>query len=147
MFQLLCITLALIAQPAWSDTVIATRTIRAQSILTPDDIMVKDVETPGAFTHIDEVVGQEARVALYAGRPVRLGEVGPPAIINRNQTVTLFFRQGALLIVGEGRALDRAGVGDVIRVMNTASRQTVSGTVSDSGAVRIGAPTNYDFLR
>ncbi|NSX54673.1 flagellar basal body P-ring formation chaperone FlgA [Parasulfitobacter algicola] len=128
-------TMAFLAMPAMAETLIASKTIRAQSIITPGDITVTDVAVAGAFTDPIQVIGQEARVVLYAGRPIRPGEVGPPALVERNQIVSLLFKQGGLTIATEGRALGRGGIGDLIRVMNLSSRSTVSGTVTPQGTV------------
>ncbi|HAW49029.1 MAG TPA: flagella basal body P-ring formation protein FlgA, partial [Roseovarius sp.] len=84
-----------------------------------------------------DLIGQEARVALYEGRPVRPGDVGPPAVIERNQVVPLIYLRGGLEIMTEGRSLDRAGIGDHVRVMNLASRATVSGRVTASGRILV----------
>jgi flagella basal body P-ring formation protein FlgA len=92
---------------------------------------------PGAVADPAEIVGLEARVALYPGRPIRPGDVGLPAVVERNQVVPLIFQRGTLLITAEGRALDRAGPGDVIRVMNVASRTTVSARVGADGAAYV----------
>ena len=137
--RLLLILLAL-AGPASADTVVAARTVRAQAILTPADLTVVDGQTPGTFRRPAEAVGQEARVVLYAGQPVRIDEVGPPAIVERNQIVPLLFRRGGLSIVTEGRALGRAGAGDRLRVMNIGSRNIVTGTVGADGRIRVGPP-------
>ena len=48
------------------------------------------------------------------------------------------YMRGPLRIVTEGRALDRAAVGQPVRVMNLASRQTVSGTVAEDGSIEVG---------
>jgi flagellar basal body P-ring formation protein FlgA len=61
-----------------------------------------------------------------------------PALVNRNQVVPLIYAQGNLTIVAEGRSLDRAGLGEMVRAMNLASRTTVSGIVTESGAIRVG---------
>ena len=83
------------------------------------------------------VVGQEARVAIFAGRPIGPSDIGPPALIDRNQIVLLTYRKGAITIVTEGRAMGRGGVGDLVRVMNLASRTTVSGHVAEDGTIRV----------
>lgn len=124
-----------IALPAMAETLIASKTIRAQTIISPDDISVTDVAVAGALTDPVQVIGQEARIVLYAGRPIRPGDVGPPALVDRNQIVPLLFKQGGLTIATEGRALARGGIGDVVRIMNLSSRTTVSGTVSPEGTV------------
>ena len=126
------------ALPVSAETLVATRTIRAQAILAPSDIALADANTPGALTDPADAVGLEARVVLYAGRPIRPGDLGPPATVTRNQTVTLLYRSCGLTIATEGRALGRGGPGDAIRVMNTASRSTVTGTVTETGAVLVG---------
>jgi len=139
--------LALLTAPAAADTVVAARTIRAQTLLSAGDVTLIDGDVVGAYGALDEVIGQEARGALYAGRPVRSNEVGPPAVVDRNQIVILLYRSGALTMAAEGRALGRAGVGDRLKVMNLTSRQTVTGLVRADGTVTVGPsfPAIADF--
>lgn len=130
--------LLLLADTAQAESVIAARTLRAMSVLGPEDLALQPGDVPGALTDISLAIGQEARVALYAGRPIRAADIGPPAIIDRNQIVPLAFALDGLDIRAEGRALARGGVGDVIRVMNISSRTTVSGRIAEDGTVRVG---------
>ncbi|WP_294620130.1 flagellar basal body P-ring formation chaperone FlgA [uncultured Roseovarius sp.] len=123
--------------PAMADTVLATRTIRAQSIIGPGDVVVKAVDIPGAATSPEAVIGLEARVSLYAGRPIRMNDVGQPALVERNQVVPLIFEKNGLQITTEGRSLDRAGSGETVRVMNMSSRNTVSGRVLPDGQIMV----------
>ena len=123
--------------PAGAETVIAAQTIRAQHVIGPEDLALSPAELPGAFTEMASVVGMEARVVLYAGRPIRASDVGPPALIDRNQVVTIVYDNGSLSITAEGRALGRAGAGDPLRVMNLSSRTTLFGTVQPDGTVRV----------
>lgn len=122
---------------AFAETVVATRTLRSHTIIGPKDVVAKDVVVDGAFERAENVIGQEARVTLYAGRPIRFGDVGPAAIIERNQIVMLVYKRGGLRIAADARALGRGGVGDLIRVMNLTSRTTVSGIVGADGAVTV----------
>lgn len=127
------------AAPACAQSVLAARTLRAQTVITPEDVVMSEETVNGAYTALEEVIGFETRVALYAGRPVRSGEVGPPALVERNQIVPLIYRAGGLVISADGRALGRAGVGETIRVMNLASRQTVSGRIRADGTIVVGS--------
>ena len=136
MIRLAALLLALGA-PAMADTVLATRTIRAQSIIGPGDVVVKAVDIPGAATSPEAVIGLEARVSLYAGRPIRMNDVGQPALVERNQVVPLIFETNGLQITTEGRSLDRAGSGETVRVMNMSSRNTVSGRVLPDGQIMV----------
>ncbi len=136
MLRAFCLSLCL-AAPAWADTVVAARTIRAQTVLSAGDLAVRGGEVPGGISDPAELIGQEARVSLYAGRPVRRSDVGPPAVIERNQIVPMIFEANGLTISAEGRSLSRAGPGDSVRIMNTSSRNTVSGRVLPDGRVRV----------
>ena len=124
--------------PAMADSLIALRTIHAQDVVALADMNAVAADIPGAISDASLVVGQEARITVYAGRPIRAADFGPPALIDRNQIVPLIYVAGGLQITTEGRALGRGGTGDVIRVMNLASRSTVSGIVTETGAVRVG---------
>jgi len=46
-----------------------------------------------------------------------------------------------LLILTEGRALTRGGVGEMIEVMNLTSRTKVSGQIGTDGVVYVGPPS------
>ena len=133
----LAIAACLMAAPAAADTVLAARTIRAQTLISPQDLVVKDVDVIGAISDPALIAGQEARVALYAGRPIRPGDVGPPALVERNQIISLVYDQSGFSITAEGRSLSRAGPGETVRVMNLSSRITVSGQVMSDGRVLV----------
>jgi len=124
---------------AIAESVVAARTIRAQSVIGPDDLTMASTAFPGALTDQAEAFGLEARVTIYAGRPVRAGDLGLPAVVERNQIVPISFLSGGLTIQAEGRALTRGGVGEVIRVMNLSSRTTVTGRIAPDGQVIVGA--------
>jgi len=127
------------AMPAVADTLLAARTMRARTVLTAQDVTVHEADVPGALRDPAQVIGQEARVALYAGRPIRPGDVGPPAVVERNQIVALHYRGAGISIVTEGRSMSRAGAGELVRVMNLSSRSTVSGRVLADGRVLVHA--------
>jgi len=131
------ILLLALGGPALADTVVATRTIRPQSILTAADLTVDSGRLPGAFRRPEAVIGQETRVVLYAGRPVLPEDIGPPAVIDRNQIVTLAYQRNGLSIRLDGRSLARAGIGERVRVMNLQSRATLTGRVQDDGTVAV----------
>jgi flagella basal body P-ring formation protein FlgA len=125
--------LVLLACPAAADTLLAARTIPAQSIITADDLIASQQVIPGSVTDPASIIGMEARVALYAGRPIRQGDVGFPAVVERNQIIILTFQRNGLAISTDGRALDRGGPGELIRVMNLASRATVTARIGFDG--------------
>ncbi|MEY8098090.1 flagellar basal body P-ring formation chaperone FlgA [Falsihalocynthiibacter sp. S25ZX9] len=125
------------ANASHGETLVAARTIPSHTIISPADVAIKDGNTLGALTLLEEVIGQEARVAIYAGRPIRRNDIGAPALVERNQIVKLAYSNGVLNISVEARALGRGSAGDVLRFMNLDSRTTISGTVQDDGSILV----------
>ena len=87
-----------LAAPVSAESLVATRTIRAKSLVAAEDLTLVSAELPGALSDPADAVGLEARVAIYAGKPIRPGDLGPPTLIERNQLVTLIFLSGGLAI-------------------------------------------------
>lgn len=129
------LAILLFAQAAQADMVVATRTIRPATVLLPSDVTLVAGSRPQGFERVEDVIGQETRVALYAGRPVLIDSIGPPALVDRNQIVSLKFQSHGLSISTDGRALERGGVGDRVRIMNLASRATLFGYVQADGTI------------
>jgi flagella basal body P-ring formation protein FlgA len=131
------VLLLALAAPVQADTLVATRLIRAASVIGPDDVAPGPAPVAGAAQDAAQVVGLETRVAIYPGRPVRLADLGPAAVVERNELVQLLFRRGGLSIVTEGRALARGAIDDTVPVMNLASRQTVQGVIRHPGLIEV----------
>lgn len=123
---------------ALADSVVAARVIRPQQVLVAEDLTMVAADIPEALTETAAALGQEARVAIYPGRPVKAADLGPAAVIERNQIVALAYRTGALTILTEGRALARGGAGEVIEVMNLSSHSKVTGRIGPDGTIDVG---------
>lgn len=126
-----------VAGLAQAEAVVALKTIRANTVLTAQDVSI-DPQLPSyGVDKIEDVVGMETRVVLYAGRPIRPENLQQPALVERNQIVPLVFDNGGLEISTHGRALDRGAEGEIIRVMNISSRKTLFGTVRPDGSIDV----------
>ena len=136
-FWVLTLLFLALAGSGRAETVVATRTLRAQTVIGAEDVALAASTVAGALIALDEAIGQETRTAIYAGRVIRVDDIGPPALIERNQIVSLVYRRGPLSILAEGRALGRGGVGDSLRVINIASRATVTGLVAPDGTLTV----------
>ena len=134
----LLLVAALSAGAVFAQSVTTVRAVRSQTVLAGRGSRLVGGRVPGGVGSIEEAVGQEAKVALYPGRPILVSQIHPPALVERNAVVRMSFASGPLQIVTEGRALERGAAGDPVRVMNLASRQTVTGTVSPDGSMRVG---------
>ncbi len=137
MKRALALILTVLAAPVSAEIVVATEIIRANTIIDPSVVALKRGNVPGVHTDLEAVIGLEARKAIYPGRPVRKGDVGAPALVERNQIVTLIYSSSGLSIEAEGRSLDRAGEGERLRVMNLGSRSTITGTVLPNGNIQV----------
>lgn len=127
----------ILIESARAESLVATRTLRAHSILTAQDMALAAQSYPGAATDPDAIIGLETAVALYKGRPILTEQLARPALVERNAVVPLAYRAGPVIIITEGRALDRGGADDLIRVMNIASRTTLAGRVGADGTVYV----------
>jgi flagella basal body P-ring formation protein FlgA len=127
----------LLCAPVHADIVVSNRTLRAGDVFKIQDLRVIEGQNTGGFDQVADVVGQEARTALYPNRPILVTQVGPPALIERNQVVQVRFAGSGLSISTEGRALERGGLGDRIRFMNLTSRATLFGVVQSDGQIAV----------
>jgi flagellar basal body P-ring formation protein FlgA len=135
-FCALTLMFAVLATGSRADVLVASHTLRPQTLIAAEDLQYNDSDAPGALA-AEDVIGLETKVSIYSGRPIRLQDIGPAAIVERNQSVPLIYHKGTLMILTEGRALERAGVGDVIKVMNIASKATVTARVDQDGSLQV----------
>jgi flagella basal body P-ring formation protein FlgA len=127
----------MVVSPAWSSVVVPVSPIRAGTVISYSDVTLLDENIPGVLTEMQEVIGREAKVNLYPGRPIRIQDIGSPTIIRRNSRVQIIYRTDLLRIVVDGRALSPAGLGESVQVMNSASRMTVVGMAVGPNLVEI----------
>ena len=80
-----------------AQSVTPVRAIRSHTILAAGDLTLAEAAVPGAVAEIAAAVGQEARVTLYPGRPILAGQIGAPALVERNQLVRMSYMRGAAL--------------------------------------------------
>ncbi len=84
-----------------------------------------------------ELFSREARRTIYAGQTVTLDNTRPVRLVERNQIVSVSFRHGGLEITMPARAMGAAAQGEWVKVMNTQTREMLSGIVQDGGWVLV----------
>ncbi|MDO5705304.1 MAG: flagellar basal body P-ring formation chaperone FlgA [Paracoccus sp. (in: a-proteobacteria)] len=131
----LILAVLLAAGPAHAEGWAAARTLPAGTVISESDLM-RTADARG-IRDAAQVVGQQTRFTIYEGRPVTASGLRAPRLVDRNQIVRLTWQRGPLLIEAEGRALSEGAAGDVIRVMNTNSRSTVSARINPDGTVAV----------
>ena len=102
-------------------------TIRARDL----DFVKQRRKSIGRNTIIDisRIVGKTPRRYLQTGKPLRMADLRMPILVVKGKLVTLTLKNQHIQITAQGRALEDGAKGDVVRVANTRSRQTVQGVV------------------
>lgn len=129
--------LALAAAPACADIVTPLAVIPAGTVVEGHHLTIAPGDMPGALSDPRDAIGLETVVTLWPNRPVRAQDLGMPTVVDRNERVRLTYAVGGLSITVDGRSLGRAGAGEPVRVMNMASRNTVTGIATGPGHVEV----------
>ena len=118
---------------------VAVKDIPARAKLTEEhfkvQIVAEENKPSGEWT---SPLGMEATQAIGKGKVIGPGQVGMPTleiIVRRDQKVKMMVEGLGFRISGIGQALDNGRPGDVIRVLNMDSQQTVACRVAADGTV------------
>lgn len=116
-------------------------TTRAGTIIGPRDIETIDVAEftlkQDTILTAENLIGTTPRRLLNAGQPVKANEIEAPKIVERGEYITMIFKQGPLHLTARGKALEHGAKGDLIRVVNTGSNQTVEAMVTNIKEVTV----------
>ena len=85
----------------------------------------------------DQIRHSKARQAIGAYRAISFEDVEQVMAIKRGSTVTMVAKVNGLGIEVQGIAMQRGGIGDVIKVRNLSSKKILSGVIVDVGRVEI----------
>lgn len=120
---------------------VLTHTINRGDVISERDIQWVDVRDDQVRRDIAvdarQLVGLEPRFPLRANTPVRLNDVQRPVAVSKGQSVTMVMKNRFMTLTAQGRAIEDGGVGDVIRLTNVQTKQTVEGRVDGPGMVTV----------
>jgi flagella basal body P-ring formation protein FlgA len=121
---------------------VAARRMAPGEIVRAQDVRLVRVPAsrlrPGAAQAEEGVVGQALRRPAAPDQPLLLADLAAPAAVERGQTVTMVFEVPGMVLTAQGRAMDAAGRGATVPVMNLATRAVVEASVIAPGRVRVG---------
>jgi flagella basal body P-ring formation protein FlgA len=119
---------------------VAARPLAAGQVIGENDFIVRngDLGTLPMSVLMDagQALGKTARIGIGAGQPLRGDQLIAPWAVQQGQTVKTVSRGAGFSVSNEGRALNNAQEGQVVRV-RTPSGQTVSGIAKAGGVVEI----------
>ncbi|TQF76968.1 flagellar basal body P-ring formation protein FlgA [Elioraea sp. Yellowstone] len=108
--------------------------------LPPDRVPADALRDPSALD------GQVLRRSVPPGTPIGASDLGGRLLVVKDAPVTMVIELPGLAITAQGRALDNGGRGDVVQILNIASRAVVEATVIGPGRARV-APGSLPVSR
>jgi flagella basal body P-ring formation protein FlgA len=120
---------------------VPVQSIRKGTVISQSDLVLKDISSTAVNAMISQdmmqLIGQEAKQTLYKDKPILLRDIGAMTIVRRNDTITMRFQNGAMILQTVGRAMEDGGAGDTIKVMNEQSKKIVTGRITKNGEVDV----------
>lgn len=115
----------------------------AGTLLTAADIemrpvSLKYVESQGTVL-VDDLIGKTLLRQSRQGMMLRLADVTTPALVSKNDVVTIYYRKGPMTLTVKGQAVSSGANGAPVQVLNLMSKRVISATVIAAGAVEVGA--------
>jgi flagella basal body P-ring formation protein FlgA len=123
------------------DVLVPTHPIREGELIRPEDLT--SIEVTADKVRSDTAQNAEALIGKVAKRPLDINQqvqtrfVGQPIIIKRGDRVTMVIQNGPMTLTAEGRALNDAGLGETVRLVNAASNRNLNGIATASGMVEV----------
>ena len=118
--------------------VVAVKPIPRGSVITADEISLKDVvesRARGGTDNISSVVGATARKDFLPGDVITKSGIVPNFAVRRNQPVRVVYRSGAIRVELFGIALQDGVVGNIIKVKNPSTGKVLLCRVTGNGLV------------
>ena len=120
------------------------RVIYPGQVVPPDAVVETRLRRPlgnnmTVLRDAGDLVGKIASRTILPRRLIVPDAVRDAYAIEAGESALVYYRQGALMIAMDAIALSNAGIGDTIRVRNTASGRTVTGIVLPDGTVSVVA--------
>jgi flagellar basal body P-ring formation protein FlgA len=91
--------------------------------------------------NIADAAGLAARHQLRPGQPLHAADLMKPAVVQRNDTVTIIYEAPGLLLTLRGQAQEAGALGDSIGVLNMESKRVLQAIVTAPGRVKVTALT------
>jgi flagella basal body P-ring formation protein FlgA len=123
------------------DAVTVDHPIEHGEVLKASDLtMIKRPKGEGpVITDLHAATGLAARHQLHAGQLLHDADLMKPAIVQRNDNVTIIYEAPGLSLTLRGQAQDSGALGDTINVQNVQSKRIVQGVVTGPGRITVAA--------
>lgn len=122
------------------EVVVPVRNIGRHELIDKADLVVEHREgrtVPSNLATLDYLHGKRATRVLVAGNHITESAVEIPPVIDRGDTVLIVAYSGAVQVSIPGLARAAGGIGEIIPVENSSSKQVVYGKVINSEIVEV----------
>ncbi len=114
--------------------VTAAADLRRGQTVAPGDVRVQQIWQTGArrqpVSDPTQVIGQSVSRNIRAGDGIARNDVRSPIVVRRGQLVTVRCVSGSLVLRSVLRAMEEGAVGDLVKVKNEKTRQTLGARVT-----------------
>lgn len=123
------------------DIPVLAHNVKIGDTITADDLHDKSIDMRRLSNNTvrmpDEAIGMEATRNMMAGSVIYRNYLRVPPTVRRNQPVIMRYDGGGIELVGTGKAMHDAMLGERVKVMNERSHQIIVGTVSGENEVEM----------
>jgi flagellar basal body P-ring formation protein FlgA len=123
------------------DVTVATRAIRIDETIQPDDVTLTRMPlvatTRQYATNLDEVIGKRAARPLASHAPISMTALGQPFLVRKGDRVTIEAKRKGLLVQTIGITKAVGQVGQTVTVTNQDSGKDLRAKVVGPGLVRV----------
>lgn len=123
-----------------AEYVVTQRPLHPGQIIGPDDLRLEHGDLAAlpnsTLSDPSRAIGTHVRQAIAAGQPLRQEQLRLPPAVEQGQTVRIVGSGTGFNVSAEGRAMNRAGDGESVRV-RLSNGQVVTGTARAGGVVEM----------
>lgn len=124
---------------------VLSRPLRSGDVIGANDIQYIDMRSSDISSSLivsaEKLIGQTPRRGVAALKPVSAADVVLPPAVKKGELVTMTLQNSVIQLTAQGRAMQTATVGEVIRVINTSSNQAIEALVTGDRTVMVRPPS------
>lgn len=119
-------------------------TMQQGDVISAEDIDYIDLRaaevSANVITDAKKIIGMSPRRGLAGFRPVTSGDVISPLAVKKGEMVTMLFQSDTMSLTAQGKALESGSKGEVVKIVNKSSGQSVEAVVTGLREVTITSP-------
>ena len=89
------------------------------------------------YLRAEDLYGLTPRRIITAGNTIKEMDVEQPRIVQRGESVTMIYQHGGIRLTATGKAMEFGAKGDMIRVVNNQSSQSIDAIVTGTQEVTV----------